>query len=217
MAMLQMPSMGRVVHYVDADGNAYPAVIRAVLVDNPEIVRLTAFDDEHGGDPCRRGTAQRGRAHAGLVALAGARVTMQHRCGCQPVEPYPGADIHYVDEDGSVMAVVWHWPDRLWDQDEIDEFMAGLQSPRPLSPLSLWPNDYVPDGLWVVGGGLGAAAAAERCLVVHVSADGDRWCALIGGNLQDGIAGFGGSPPDALRALAAALDDGRGRTKGVVT
>ena len=29
--------------------------------------------------------------------------------------------------------------------------------------------------------------------------DGNRWCALYGNNLQDGVAGFGDSPADAMR------------------
>lgn len=28
--------------------------------------------------------------------------------------------------------------------------------------------------------------------------DGDRWCALYGIDLQEGIAGFGGTPHDAI-------------------
>lgn len=28
--------------------------------------------------------------------------------------------------------------------------------------------------------------------------DGDHWCALFGGNLHDGVAGFGKSPADAM-------------------
>jgi hypothetical protein len=31
-----------------------------------------------------------------------------------------------------------------------------------------------------------------------LSLDGDMWCALYGDNLQDGVAGFGKSPADAL-------------------
>ena len=38
--------------------------------------------------------------------------------------------------------------------------------------------------------------------VVILSRDGDQWCALLGANLQEGHAGFGDSPADALRALA---------------
>lgn len=45
MAMLQMPSMGRIVHYVDESGDAFPAIIRAVMASDPEIVHLTAFVD----------------------------------------------------------------------------------------------------------------------------------------------------------------------------
>ena len=33
--------------------------------------------------------------------------------------------------------------------------------------------------------------------------DGDRWCALIGENIQDGVVGFGNTPAKAM----AAFDD----------
>lgn len=32
----------------------------------------------------------------------------------------------------------------------------------------------------------------------RLSIDGDQWCALYGENLQDGVAGFGKSPGDAM-------------------
>ncbi len=32
-----------------------------------------------------------------------------------------------------------------------------------------------------------------------LSVDGDKWCALYGANLQDGVAGFGDSPDEAYR------------------
>jgi hypothetical protein len=32
----------------------------------------------------------------------------------------------------------------------------------------------------------------------HLSIDGDQWCALYGENLQDGVAGFGSSPYEAM-------------------
>lgn len=32
----------------------------------------------------------------------------------------------------------------------------------------------------------------------RLSIDGDQWCALYGDNLQDGVAGFGKSPQDAM-------------------
>lgn len=31
--------------------------------------------------------------------------------------------------------------------------------------------------------------------------DGDQWCALYGGNLQEGVAGFGDTPDAAVRAF----------------
>lgn len=31
-----------------------------------------------------------------------------------------------------------------------------------------------------------------------LSMDGDQWCALYGENLQDGVAGFGKSPEEAM-------------------
>lgn len=31
-----------------------------------------------------------------------------------------------------------------------------------------------------------------------ISVDGNQWCALYGDNLQDGVAGFGDSPADAM-------------------
>lgn len=32
-----------------------------------------------------------------------------------------------------------------------------------------------------------------------LSIDGDKWCALYGENLQDGVAGFGDSPAEAMQ------------------
>ena len=32
----------------------------------------------------------------------------------------------------------------------------------------------------------------------RVTVDGDMWCALYGDNLQDGVAGFGKSPAEAM-------------------
>jgi len=48
-----------------------------------------------------------------------------------------------------------------------------------------------------------------------VKIDGDHWCALYGDNLQDGVAGFGKSPADAMldfdRNWCAALGESDGR------
>lgn len=46
-----------------------------------------------------------------------------------------------------------------------------------------------------------AAAQYERPSVLYrpkLSIDGNQWCALYGENLQDGVAGFGDSPADAM-------------------
>ena len=37
---------------------------------------------------------------------------------------------------------------------------------------------------------------------IHVGIDGNSWCALLGNNLQEGIAGFGDTLSEALHELA---------------
>ena len=49
-----------------------------------------------------------------------------------------------------------------------------------------------------------------------ISVDGNQWCALYGDNLQDGVAGFGDSPDDAMADFdrnwkAKLLTSGSGR------
>jgi hypothetical protein len=43
----------------------------------------------------------------------------------------------------------------------------------------------------------------EPCVLYRpaLSVDGNQWCALYGENLQDGVAGFGDSPADAMAAF----------------
>ena len=46
-----------------------------------------------------------------------------------------------------------------------------------------------------------AAAELQRPAVIFrpaISLDGSAWCALYGANLQDGVAGFGNSPAEAM-------------------
>jgi len=46
-----------------------------------------------------------------------------------------------------------------------------------------------------------SAACYERPSAIfkpRLSIDGNQWCALYGENLQDGVAGFGDSPADAM-------------------
>lgn len=44
-----------------------------------------------------------------------------------------------------------------------------------------------------------------------ISIDGDQWCALYGDNLQEGVAGFGNSPDEAMRAFDIAWVEGNKR------
>lgn len=37
-----------------------------------------------------------------------------------------------------------------------------------------------------------------------ISIDGDKWCALYGEDLQNGVAGFGDSPEQAMQAFDSA-------------
>lgn len=42
-----------------------------------------------------------------------------------------------------------------------------------------------------------------------LSADGTKWCALLGDNLQEGIAGFGDTPAEAMAAFDKAFNSER--------
>lgn len=46
-----------------------------------------------------------------------------------------------------------------------------------------------------------------------LSIDGDTWCALYGDNLQDGVAGFGKSPKDAMHDFDRAWSEQLGKEK----
>lgn len=45
--------------------------------------------------------------------------------------------------------------------------------------------------------------AIVASLKPRVFIDGDKWCVLYGDNLQDGIAGFGSTPLEAVRDFNA--------------
>lgn len=47
-----------------------------------------------------------------------------------------------------------------------------------------------------------------------LSLDGNAWCALYGDNLQIGIAGFGDSPDEAMRAFDAAWGASAAKEQG---
>lgn len=46
-----------------------------------------------------------------------------------------------------------------------------------------------------------------------ITIDGNQWCVLYGENLQDGVAGFGDSPHDAVMAFNQAWRDKLPATK----
>lgn len=48
------------------------------------------------------------------------------------------------------------------------------------------------------GAAIDDAAKPSRQLKPRVYIDGNKWCALFGDNLQDGVAGFGDSPAEAM-------------------
>jgi hypothetical protein len=43
-----------------------------------------------------------------------------------------------------------------------------------------------------------------------LSKDGDKWCALYGENLQEGVSGFGDTPAAALLAFEVAMHKSEG-------
>jgi hypothetical protein len=47
-----------------------------------------------------------------------------------------------------------------------------------------------------------------------ISIDGNKWCALYGANLQDGVAGFGDSPAEAFAEFDKAWQARLGSAKG---
>ncbi len=42
---------------------------------------------------------------------------------------------------------------------------------------------------------------------IRISLDGNKWCALCGPNLQEGLSGFGDTPEEALMDLIGQTDD----------
>ena len=45
-----------------------------------------------------------------------------------------------------------------------------------------------------------------KARIIKVFKDGNRWCALIGENLQEGVAGFAKNPVEAVRDLCDKLE-----------
>ncbi len=57
--------------------------------------------------------------------------------------------------------------------------------------------------------GLAARELTRPCVVFRptLTRDGDKWCALFGDDLQDGVAGFGDTPKAAMLAFDAAWEN----------
>ncbi len=79
---------------------------------------------------------------------------------------------------------------------------------------------------WVNAGLMAQGAALEYtrpCVLFRptLGLDGDKWCALYGPNLAEGVAGFGDSPEAAMadfdRAWKASLSEERAAARREVT
>lgn len=57
---------------------------------------------------------------------------------------------------------------------------------------------HLQQAISIVEGAWSAPSAVYR---PRLMADGDRWCALYGDNLQEGVAGFGDTPWAAMQAF----------------
>lgn len=44
-------------------------------------------------------------------------------------------------------------------------------------------------------------------LIIEISLDGDLWCALVGADIMDGVAGFGETPLEALKSLCTEFEE----------
>ncbi len=71
--------------------------------------------------------------------------------------------------------------DVAWQQLDISHFMARLQ-----------------EQMYCVADHMQRPSVLFR---PAMSIDGNMWCALYGDNLQDGVAGFGDTPDEAMRAF----------------
>lgn len=62
----------------------------------------------------------------------------------------------------------------------------------------------VQEQIGIVGNEMSRPAAIFR---PSISIDGNKWCALYGENIQDGVAGFGDSPAEAMVAFDKAWSE----------
>lgn len=73
-----------------------------------------------------------------------------------------------------------------------------------------WPRHIIFGAMgFIVGVILVWTTAEEKMseIIIKITKDGDQYCALMGENLQEGIAGFGDDPVSALMVLTTAILD----------
>ena len=72
-------------------------------------------------------------------------------------------------------------------------FDTGETQPRVRQAVKNYPHFHISSGTTVL-------EDVEEP-IIEISLDGDMWCALVGANIQDGVAGFGNTRIEALEAL----------------
>ena len=65
-----------------------------------------------------------------------------------------------------------------------------------------WQKSHLQEAIYTVSNEMTRPSVVYR---PTLSADGDMWCALLGDNLQEGVAGFGKTPAEAMTAFDAAF------------
>ena len=119
--------------------------------------------------------------------------------------PSMGRMVHYVGHDGEaapaiIRATYAQAPGRV----DLTAFYAfGCHAVREVEHSESHANH---SWHWPELPQAEATAPDPHELVVRIAPDGDRWCALAGENLQEGIAGFGETPADALRDFATRFE-----------
>lgn len=65
-----------------------------------------------------------------------------------------------------------------------------------------WQKQHLQQEIYAVSAELRRPSAVYRPTLM---ADGDKWCALLGDDLQSGVAGFGDTPAEAMTAFDKAF------------
>ena len=76
----------------------------------------------------------------------------------------------------------------------------------PTGGITKGGAESVANNVVALGGPTTKSPNFKEVCMVSVFLDGNQWCALVGENLQEGVAGFGDTPSDALRDLADQIE-----------